>query len=207
MLEKMLKDKKIRWNHVPESHRSLVETYPLEAKAPFDVVFSFVYTLNEMSQAIIEAEKQLQTEGMLYLSYPKLRNGLGLSGIHRDHIFPYLKVNEDTGYVLDSQMRFNRMISLDENYTLLGVKYDTKMKSRPTVSMKVEDYEQHVPDIINILKNDPCLEFYESLTPGYQKGWARYVFSAKSNETKQKRIDEMRILLNQGIKSKELANK
>lgn len=207
MIEKMLKDKNIQWNHVPETHQSLIQTYPSLSKAPFDVVFSFVYTLNEMSQTIIEVEKSLQPDGMLYLCYPKLKNALGVAGIHRDHIFPHLKVNEDTGYIGDSQMRFNRMISLDENYTLLGVKYDTKMKSRPAVSMKVEDYEQHVPDILNILKNDPCLKFYESLTPGYQKGWARYVFSAKTNETKQKRIDEMRILLNQGIKSKDLANK
>ncbi len=207
MIEKLLKDKNIQWLQVPETHQTLIQTYPSISKAPFDVVFSFVYTLNELSQAIIEAEKNLQPDGMLYLCYPKLKNALGVAGIHRDHIFPYLKVNEDTGYIGDSQMRFNRMISLDENYTLLGVKHDKKMKSRSATSMKVEDYEHHISDIINLLKNEPCLKFYEALTPGYQKGWARYIFSAKTSETKQKRIDEMIVLLNQGIKSKDLANK
>jgi hypothetical protein len=207
MLEKLIKDKKIQWHHVPESHQSFTQLYPSKSSAPFEVAVSFVYTLEDMSIAITQAEKDLQPEGMLYLCYPKLKNNLGISGIHRDHILPYLKVNPDTGYISESQMRFNRMISLDDDYTLLGVKYDTKMKSRPAVSMKVEDYEHHVTDIINILKNEACLNFYESLTPGYQKGWARYIFSAKTDETKQKRIEEMIVLLNQGIKSKELAKK
>lgn len=36
-----------------------------------------------------------------------------------------------------------------------------------------------------------ALAYYQSLTPGYQKDWARYVYSAKQEATKEKRRNEM----------------
>ena len=52
-----------------------------------------------------------------------------------------------------------------------------------------------------------ALAFFESLTPGYQRSWARYIYSAKQETTRQKRLNETIELLLQGFKSKDLASK
>lgn len=45
------------------------------------------------------------------------------------------------------------------------------------------------------------LAFYQSLTPGYRKDWARYVYSAVQEETREKRRAEMKKILGEGYKS------
>jgi hypothetical protein len=205
MLEKLFAQKEVHVRNVPNTLASLFKPFEFKDTPPYDAILSFVYTLEAMKDEIDFAKTRLQPEGMLYLCYPKMKNNLGVPGIHRDHIFPFLKVNMDTGYIEGTQMRFNRMNAFDDNYTLLGIKNDTKMKSRSSTSMRADDYAQYIPDIKVLLINEQCLSFYASLTPGYQKDWARYVFSAKTEETKHKRISEMITLLNAGIKSKTLS--
>jgi hypothetical protein len=41
---------------------------------------------------------------------------------------------------------------------------------------------------------------YSQLTFGYQKDWARYVYSAKRKETQDKRLLEMETVLGAGYK-------
>lgn len=205
MHEKILQNEHRLLKNIPTTHQFLNEVYKSKTTPPFEVMLVFVDSLEMMKQTILQAEKDLSNEGMLYLCYPKLKNTLGLSGIHRDHIFPYLKVDESTGYVKDTLMRFNKMAAFDDDYTLLAVKKDTKQKSRSQTSQRVVDYERYIDDIKHLLKNESCYEFYDKLTRGYQKGWARYIYSAKTEETKQKRIKEMIELLSKGVKSKDLA--
>lgn len=205
MHEKILQSEHRLLKNIPNSHQFLNELYPSIIEAQYEVILVFVDSLEMMKQAILQAEKELTNEGILYLCYPKLKNTLGLNGIHRDHIFPYLNVDDITGYVKDTLMRFNKMAAFDNNYTLLAVKKDTKQKSRSLTSQKVLDYEQYIENIKELLKNELCYDFYDNLTRGYQKGWARYIYTAKTEVTKQKRLKEMIELLSRGIKSKDLA--
>lgn len=70
------------------------------------------------------------------------------------------------------------------------------------MSQCVDDYIQYIPRIIQDLSNEKeALNFFKNLTYGYQKNWARYIYSAKREETMQRRKNEMIKLLNQGIKS------
>ncbi|MED1472229.1 YdeI/OmpD-associated family protein [Bacillus salipaludis] len=63
----------------------------------------------------------------------------------------------------------------------------------------------HVEDLKQYLsKNGELLEKYNQLTFGYQKDWARYVYSAKRKETQEKRLLEMETVLGEGFKSMEL---
>ena len=205
MLEKLFKDKKVCLHNIPTYYQEQFQSFSNKNEGPYDVVFAFVHSFEAMADEIKRATTELKDEGILYLAYPKLKNSRAIPGIHCDHILPYLKVNMDTGYVKDTLMRFNKMVSFDEDYTLLAVKKDTKQKARSATSQRVDDYETFVDEIKVILKNESCLNFYNNLTPGYQKGWARFIFTAKTEETKQKRILEMITLLQKGIKSKDLA--
>ena len=45
--------------------------------------------------------------------------------IHRDEMFPALNVGED-GYVGESDIKFARMVSMDEVFTVVGLKREKK---------------------------------------------------------------------------------
>lgn len=178
-------------------------------QASLDLAIAYVYSLEEMKEILetLWKNKNVKENGLIYLAYPKNKNKLGHSPIHRDDIFPFLDVNEDDGYVKGTQFKFNKMIALDENYTLIALKKlpkkDLKKSQKP--STRVDDYICKIRDIEDFLKDYPKqYDFYQSLTPGYRKGWARYVYSAKTQKTIDKRLDEMVDILGQGYKSKEL---
>ena len=72
-------------------------------------------------------------------------------------------------------------------------------------SQRVDDYIAHIADIRHELKHAlDLLDFYNKLPSGYQKDWARYIYSAKRSETREKRILEMKEILAEGYKSIDL---
>jgi uncharacterized protein YdeI (YjbR/CyaY-like superfamily) len=40
------------------------------------------------------------------------------------------------------------------------------------------------------------------LTPGYQREWARFIYGAKAEATKQRHLEQMKTVLKAGYKSK-----
>lgn len=172
-----------------------------------DAIFIFVESLEEMveyTQKIIN-EQQLLEKGYLFFAYPKKGNKKYETFVHRDEIFPAMKVGED-GYVNDSDMKFSRMVSMDEVFTVVGLKREKKKaKKSPAASQSVADYEDKIEDVEKLLTDHPVeLDFYRSLTPGYQRDWARYIFSAKQQKTREKRQEQMVEILSQGYKSFDL---
>lgn len=172
-----------------------------------DAIFIFVETLEQMAeytQTIINKQK-LQEKGYLFFAYPKKGNKVYETFIHRDEIFPAMKVGED-GYVEDSDIKFSRMLSMDEVFTVIGLKREKKKaKKSAAASQCVADYEDKVNDIEKLLSDHPDeLRFYKELTPGYQKDWARYIFSAKQQKTRDNRQSIMVDILSQGYKTFDL---
>lgn len=97
------------------------------------------------------------------------------------------------------------MLAVDDNYTMISMKNLVNLKKSTASSQKVADYAERIGDIRQVLVGDQkALEFYDSLTPGYQKDWARYVFSAKQEVTQDKRKAEMVDILRKGFKSRQL---
>lgn len=79
------------------------------------------------------------------------------------------------------------------------------MKKTSAASQCVADYENNVSDVEQLLAENPSeLQFFQRLTPGYQKDWARYIFSAKQQKTREKRQAQMVDVLSQGFKTMEL---
>lgn len=173
----------------------------------YDLIFAFVFSLNELKKTVREtiSHDRLQKNGYLYIAYPKKGNKIYPDYIHRDELFPSLDVNSD-GYVGKSDMKFTRMISLDEIFTIVGLKKAgfRKGKSSSASSQSVDDYVSYIPQIELYLSGKAAAAFYKNLAPGYQKDWARYVFSAKQETTREKRLSEMEIILDKGFKSKDL---
>jgi len=172
-----------------------------------DAIFIFVETIDEMvkhTQLILNKQLLLE-KGYLFFAYPKKGNNRYETFIHRDEIFPAMNVGED-GYVDNSDIKFARMVSMDDVFTVVGLKREKKkVKKTSTASQCVSDYVENIKDVEALLANHPNeLQFYQGLTPGYQKDWARHIFSAKQQQTREKRAQQMVEILSQGYKSIDL---
>lgn len=196
-------------NRPDESYLAELENVHIGMPAEsVDLLFVFVTTMIAFKQIVSEViEKQLlNQDGVLFVAYPKKGNKKYPTFVHRDEIFPALEVNEEDGYVANSTLKFNRMVRLDETFTVTGMK-NVARKSKPTSanSARVEDYIQFIPQVaLFVEEHKKARELFEQLTPGYKKDWARYIFSAKQAATQEKRRNEMIAILEQGFKSKEL---
>lgn len=147
----------------------------------------------------------MQEKGYLFFAYPKKGNKRYDTFIHRDEIFPAMNVGED-GYVGDSDVKFSRMVGMDDVFTVVGLKREKKKaKKSSAASQCVADYKDNVKDVEQLLAEHPKeLAFYQELTPGYQTDWARYIFSAKQQKTREKRQEQMVDVLSQGYKTIDL---
>ncbi|MFC7063755.1 YdeI/OmpD-associated family protein [Halobacillus seohaensis] len=172
-----------------------------------DAIFIFVENVEEMVTHTerIAADQLLLEKGYLFFAYPKKGNKRYETYIHRDEIFPAMKIEKD-GYIRGSDIKFSRMVSMDDVFTVVGLKRQKKKTSKsPAASQCVADYEENVKDIEGLLsKHSEELAFYQNLTPGYQKDWARHIFSAKQQKTQDKRREQMIDILSQGYKSLDL---
>ncbi|MBP2242917.1 hypothetical protein J2Z40_003499 [Cytobacillus eiseniae] len=92
-----------------------------------DAIFIFIETLDEMVQHTnrIISEQHLLEKGYLFFAYPKKGNKRYSTFVHRDDIFPALHVGED-GYVGESDLKFSRMVSMDDVFTVVGLKREQK---------------------------------------------------------------------------------
>lgn len=178
-------------------------------KEKYSLIFTFIFNLEEfVSQLNQVIERQLLEEGgYLFFAYPKKNNPKYAEYIERDSFFPRIAMDED-GYVQGSPIKFARMVSLNDVFTVIGLKSQAKKvanSGKTKNSQCVDDYIDHVADIKIYLQNDQEIgEQYNQLTPGYQKDWARYVYSAKKKETQDKRLAEMKTILAEGYKSMDL---
>lgn len=175
----------------------------------YDLIFVFIFKLEDFQTYLNEVvEKQLvANNGYIFFAYPKKGNPKYKEYIERDSIYTEKHYDEE-GYFRGSILKFARMVSFNDVFTVIGLKSAPK-KAKTTASTKnsqcVDDYIENVEDIKQYLgKNEDVLKIYNDLTPGYQKDWARYVYSAKRNETQQKRLLEMETVLEQGYKTMDL---
>ncbi|WP_153729679.1 hypothetical protein [Salinibacillus xinjiangensis] len=115
----------------------------------------------------------MKDNGYLYFAYPKRNNPQYDEYIERDEIYSEKHYNED-GFVHGSQLKFSRMVSLNNVFTIVRMKSQALKKTKKATSNKssqrVDDYIVHIDDIKQYLsKNDELLCIYNDLTPGYQR--------------------------------------
>ncbi|MCR8642884.1 YdeI/OmpD-associated family protein [Paenibacillus sp. N1-5-1-14] len=186
----------------------------LQQGTSYDMIFAFVLDMEALRALVNDVIEQgyLNAGGYLFTAYPKKGNKVYSTFIHRDELLEGLGSDEN-GYVGTSTVKFARMVGLDDVFTVVGFKEDAKGKAKldkpsSTASQRVDDYIAMIPDVEKDLSSRPdLLAFYQSLTPGYKKDWARYVYSAKQEETRENRREEMKTILSEGYKTRELYRK
>lgn len=206
IIEKLkLQDKTIYVVNQPEGYSTFNHSNQA-LNGNHDNIFIFVKTMAEFKSQVMNVIEgnHLNTDGLLYIAYPKKGNKKYDTFVHRDEIFESLVVNKD-GYIRDSMIKFNRMVSMDEVFTVVGLKHMKAKKQSTRKSQSVNDYIEMIPKVEASLENDTeLLAFFKALTPGYQKDWARYIYSAKQEKTVEKRIEEMKMIFSAGYKTKDL---
>lgn len=205
------KYKKVAVLHLPEGSDYLSELADYDTEltdSKYDLIFAFVLDMESLKGLVNKViEKNcLNKNGYIFLAYPKKGNKVYPTFIHRDDLLDGLGADEN-GYVGTSNIKFARMVGLDEVFTVVGLKEDSQNRNKATTaaSQCVDDYIEMIPHVERDLQHTPdLLAFYQSLTPGYRKDWARYVYSAKQDATKDKRREEMKMILGEGYKSRDL---
>lgn len=178
-------------------------------KDKYDLIFLFIYSMEDFANYIkLVVERELVMDnGYVFFAYPKRNNPKYEEYIERDRFIEAANMDEE-GYIQGSILKFSRMVSLNEVFTVVGLKAAPKKKKKADSSKKsqcVDDYIVHIDDIKEHLKNnEEILKAYNELTYGYQKDWARYVYSAKRKETQEKRLLEMETIIGEGYKSIDL---
>ena len=207
---KLLKYDQVAVLNKPEGTDYLAELtgYDTSLKRKYDLIFAFVLdmaSLRELVDRVIE-HQHLKSNGYLFAAYPKKGNKVYPTFIHRDDLLSGLGSDEN-GYVGTSDIKFARMVGLDDVFTVVGLKEDAKGKDKLSTkpSQSVDDYISFIPHVEQDLADAPeLLANYQSLTQGYRKDWARYIYSAKQEATRAKRREEMKMILQAGYKSREL---
>jgi len=184
--------------------------YDVEFKKDrYDLIFAFVFTIEEYEQHLKEVidKNLLKENGYLYFAYPKKGNKKYDQYIERDVIYTEKYYNEER-FIHGSTLKFARMASFNDVFTVIGIKAQPEKKKATTTtkaSQCVDDYIEHIDDLKkHFADNEAILKIYNELTPGYQKDWARYVYSAKRQATREKRLGEMETVLAAGYKTMEL---
>jgi len=186
-----------------------LEGYDTSLKAgAYDLIFAFVLDMESLKKLVerVIGEGKLGSGGYLFAAYPKKGNKKYDTFIHRDELMSGLGADEE-GYIGTSTVKFARMVGLDDVFTVVGFKEDGAGKGKASTqsSQRVDDYIALIPNVEQDLADAPdLLAFYRSLTQGYRKDWARYVYSAKQEETRNSRREEMKDILRSGFKSREL---
>ncbi|MEC0088921.1 YdeI/OmpD-associated family protein [Paenibacillus macquariensis] len=177
----------------------------------YDLIFAFVLDMDSLKELVdrVISHQKLNTDGYLFVAYPKKGNKVYPTFIHRDDLFAGIGSDAD-GYIGTSDIKFTRMVGLDDVFTVVGLKEDARSKGKVSSesSQRVDDYIALIPNIEKDLEDTPdLLTLYHALTSGYRKDWARYVYSAKQEETRVKRREEMKMILQAGYKTRELYRK
>ena len=175
-------------------------------KDKYDLIFAFIFSLDEFTNLLktVIANDLLNLNGILYFAYPKKGNKQYKEYIGRDDFFPTVNMDND-GYVDDSPIKFNKMAAFNDVFTVIGLKHEPKRKKSAQPSQCVGDYIERIPDLRKHFEgNKEVLTFFDQLTAGYQRDWARYVFGVKNVATTDKRFAEMEHILKQGYKTVDL---
>ncbi len=207
--------------HMPEGADALagLDEYETELKGgKYDLIFAYVLDMPQLQALVREVidRQLLASGGYLFTAYPKKGNKVYPTYIHRDELFAGVGADAE-GYVGTSGLKFARMVGLDDVFTVVGFKEEAKQKAKPRPrteaeaphssppSQRVGDYVAMIPNVEQDLQDSPeLLAFYRSLTPGYRRDWARYVYGVVQEGTRAKRREEMKRIMGEGFKSAEL---
>lgn len=161
----------------------------------YDVLIDSIAEIAELKASIQAFKKLNQPNAILYVVYPKLSSKQEAKKIHRDELMKALSA---------SGLKAFTLLSLSEDFSCMGAKdaavVTASKAKRP--SQCVADYIEKIVELKQaLMPHAEALKIYNQLSPGYQKDWARFVYSAVRAETRVIRLRAAAVALELGHKS------
>ncbi len=165
----------------------------------FDSVILFTKNESELQEWIPKATDKQKKEGQLWLSYPK-KSGSIDTDLTRDNTW---------GAVKAFGLEPVRLISLNEDWSSMRLvnKADRKTPSRfgqdpPGVDRKTKTVNPP-EDLAEALKDNPkANSFFESLAFSHKREYVAWIYEAKKEDTRQRRVTKIIELLIEGRKTR-----
>ncbi len=187
-------DALIRKLQYKENFQCLVLGKPAEFTLPFsfdskrmnkvyDLELIFTRSMEELNSSF-DAFLNPRDDRKRWIAYPKKSSSL-TSNLDRDLIWKRLE---------DLHHKPVAMISLDETWSAMRVRHEKDVKT-------IVKEKTSMPDALDaLLENNPeCRDYFNSLSPTNKKEYMRWVQSAKRDETLQKRLTKIKMLLQDKI--------
>lgn len=154
---------------------------------------------NQRLHALAKAQ-HLAFDGHVYLFYPKA-GSRQFSGLNRDAMLRALKFDRKTGLLADSGFKYNAMLSFDDDFTVLDLKWAKAVATKT----RLADYDAQVPKLAERLtkQNAKLIPQWQTLTPAMQNQWARYIYSPKRPVTQKMHFEQMLVVLASGHRTLE----
>jgi hypothetical protein len=172
----------------------------------YDMVLHFVFTLDAFVDRLndINAHDRLNPVAWSSLPTPRRATSVMRSTLRPRRLLHLIDMDND-GYVRQSVVKFNKMVAFDDTFTIIGLKHDDRRRRNTQPSQCVGTYVDRIPEIQARLAATPdVLSLFDALTPGYQRGWARYVYAVRTEATMARHLEEMVTILRAGYKSIDL---
>ncbi|QBO36220.1 hypothetical protein EQG49_06990 [Periweissella cryptocerci] len=166
-----------------------------------DLLIFFVYYLAQMVGAIqnVVSQQLLSDEGYLYFAYPKKASKKYTAKFGRDDIFPFLGINHLDGKIGETNLKFSKMVSLNNDFTMIGIRVITvKTARKQTVAQFVDRTDEFIALLTAVEK-----DHFEAITPGRQRAYVSYAFGAKTQATIDAHTAKAKLALAQGLGSVE----
>jgi len=176
----------------PESLQSLFhKAYDSSVlKKEYDFLLLFARDQEEL-KTLLPAGLPMGKDAFVWLAYPKKSSKIK-SDLSRDLL----------GEMLESQSyRPVAMVSIDSDWSAMRFRQRDSIKQ--SVANKTSQKELSLPhELINLLKeNSKASAFFHTLSYTNKKEYALWISSAKRMATKEKRLSETLLRLNEGIKN------
>lgn len=167
-----------------------------KSKGPFDFIHLFVNTGSELKRKAPTVLRQIQPDGVLWISYPK-KSSSQKTDFNRDKCWEVMKT---FGYRAVSQ------ISIDETWSAMRFKPAEKVRSKKIETPYIDTIKRivRIPRDLEIAfkKNKKAEEFFKSLSYTHRKEYVVWIESAKKEETRSARVTKTIDLLTKGIKDR-----
>lgn len=154
----------------------------------------------QQAVAQVAHDQLLAFSGHVFLIYPKA-NSRHFTGIPRDAMLQALGLNQATGELGHTGLKFMQMLSLDADFTVL----DLKWAKAASTAARIADYDAQVPTLsTRLAKQNPKVgRQWQTLTPAMQKQWARYIYSPKRIGTQKMHFEQLIVVLAAGLRTLE----
>ena len=174
-------------------------SFRYQKKKEFDSVIVFVEDEKELEKLLPEADKKRGKEGQLWLSYPK-KSGSIETDLNRDVTWNSIKAHG---------LEPVRLISVNEDWSSMRVvrKSDRKKPSKfgqdpPGVNRTTKIVTPPDDLLSEFEKHSKAKDFFESLAFSHKREYVAWIYGAKKEATRKRRIKRTIEALKQGKKTR-----